>query len=137
MSKTIYITDSDMRRLRYLVRATRDSRNEDEVHLRELEKELNRGKMVESKDVPNVVITMNSEVRLKDLDTEEKMTYRLVFPQDADPDNDKISILSPIGTALLGYKVGDIIKWKVPAGLRRLKVEEVLYQPEAAGDHHL
>ena len=63
--------------------------------------------------------------------------FAYVSPEDADPDQDKISILAPIGTALLGYKVGDIIEWKVPAGIVKLKVEEILYQPEAAVDYHL
>ena len=65
------------------------------------------------------------------------MVCCLVFPEDSNADQGKISIFAPIGTALLGYKVGDIIEWKVPAGLMKLKVEEILYQPEAAGDYHL
>jgi regulator of nucleoside diphosphate kinase len=60
-----------------------------------------------------------------------------VFPTDADLDNGKISILAPLGTALLGYRVGDIIKWRRPQGDRQLKIEEIVYQPEAAGDFHL
>ena len=135
--KVIYITDSDKKRLRQLIRDARVAGSEHEVHLKELEEELNRGKVVKSKDVPKDVITMNSKVRLRDLATREEMVYSLVFPEDADPDQNKISILAPIGTALLGYKVGDVIEWKVPAGLRKLKVLEVLYQPEAAGDYHL
>ena len=111
--------------------------NPDKDYLKELENELNQGKIVEPKDIPKDVITMNSMVRLKDLDSEEEMTYTLVFPGIADISNNKISILAPIGTALIGYRVGDIIEWKVPAGLRKLKVEEILYQPEAAGDYHL
>jgi len=65
------------------------------------------------------------------------MVYWLAFPTEANFDDGKISILAPIGTALLGYKRGDVIKWQVPSGLRRLKVEEVLYQPESAGDYNL
>jgi regulator of nucleoside diphosphate kinase len=63
--------------------------------------------------------------------------YILVFPHQADITQDKISILAPIGTALLGYKTGDIIELTVPGGKRVLKVESVLYQPEASGDFHL
>jgi len=80
---------------------------------------------------------MNSKVRLRDVGRQEEMVYWLVFPGNADPDQNKISILAPIGTALLGYRVGDIIEWKVPAGVTKLKVEEILYQPEATGDSHL
>jgi len=135
--KLIYITDSDMKRLKELVKVAREFDKEDERYLKELEDELDTGKIVKSKDIPNDVITMNSKVRLRDVDTQKEMVYWLVFPDDADPDQDKISILAPIGTALLGYKVGDIIEWKVPAGIVKLKVEEILYQPEAAGDYHL
>ncbi|MQY65068.1 MAG: nucleoside diphosphate kinase regulator [Clostridia bacterium] len=135
--KVIYITDSDKKRLKQLIRDARVFGSEHEIYLKKLEGELNRGKVVKSKGIPKDVITMNSKVRLKDLATREEMIYSLVFPDSADPDQNKISILAPIGTALLGYKVGDVIEWKVPARLRKLKVLEVLYQPEAAGDYHL
>ncbi len=135
--KVIYITDSDKKRLKQLIRDARVFGSEHEIYLEKLEGELNRGKVVKSKGIPKDVITMNSKVRLKDLATREEMIYSLVFPDSADPDQNKISILAPIGTALLGYKVGDVIEWKVPARLRKLKVLEVLYQPEAAGDYHL
>ena len=135
--KVIHITDSDRKRLKQLIRDTRAFGREHEFHIKELEEELSRAKVVKSKDIPKDVITMNSKVRLRDLATRKEMTYSLVFPDDADPDQHKISILAPIGTALIGYRVGDIIEWKVPAGLRKLKVLEVLYQPEAAGDYHL
>ncbi|MBA7597315.1 Regulator of nucleoside diphosphate kinase [subsurface metagenome] len=120
-----------------LIEDSTNFNNPDKNYLKELEKELNRGKIVEPEDIPKDVITMNSMVRLKDLDSGEEMTYTLVFPGIADISKNKISILAPIGTALIGYRVGDIIEWEVPAGLRKLKVEEILYQPETAGDYHL
>ena len=135
--KLIYITDNDMKRLKELIMVAREFGKENEKYLRDLECELGRGKVVKSQDVPNNVITMNSKIRLRNIDTQEEMIYQLVFPDNADVDQGKISILAPIGTALLGYKAGDIIEWKVPAGLMKLKVEDILYQPEAAGDYHL
>ena len=78
-----------------------------------------------------------SKVRLKDLVSGESNTYSLVFPTEADFAEGKISVLAPIGTAILGYKQGDTIEWSVPSGVRKLKVEEILYQPEAAGDNNL
>jgi len=60
-----------------------------------------------------------------------------VYPSFANPAKNRISILAPIGMALLGYQTGDVVEWKVPAGMRRLKIEEVLYQPEAAGEYDL
>ena len=135
--KLIYITDNDMKRLKELILVAREFGNESEKYLKELEKELERGKVVESQDIPNTIITMNSKIRLLDIDTQEEMIYRLVFPNNADANEGRISILAPIGTALLGYKVGDIIEWKVPGGIAKLEVKEILYQPEAAGDYHL
>ena len=69
--------------------------------------------------------------------TGEKLIYWLTFPTEANYYEGKISILAPVGTAMLGYRRGDVIEWKVPSGVRRLKVEEVLYQPESKGDYHL
>lgn len=136
VSRTIYITDNDMKRLRELVMVVRQFKKE-EKYLQELESELNRAKVVKSHDIPADVITMNSEVHLRDMNTKEEITYTLVFPDQADAGQGRVSILAPIGTALLGYRVGDVIEWKVPAGIVKLKVEKILYQPEAAGDYHL
>ena len=80
---------------------------------------------------------MNSRVRVRDLGSEKETPYSLVFPSDADSNQNKISILAPLGSALFGYRIGDVIEWKVPAGLRRIRVDEILYQPEAACDYDL
>ena len=132
--KLIYITDNDMKRLKELII---EADNKDKKYLRELEDELDKGEVVNSRDIPNNIITMNSKVRLRDINTQKEMICWLVFPDDSNADQGKISILAPIGTALLGYKVGDIIEWEVPAGVTKLKVEEILYQPEAAGYYQL
>ena len=71
------------------------------------------------------------------MDTDKDEIYQVVYPEDADIEQNRISILAPIGTAILGYKVGDVIEWRVPAGLRRLKIKKILYQPEASKDYHL
>ena len=136
-SRNIYITESDMNRLQGLLETGSQFGHRDKKHLLELEEELNRARVVPSKDIPEDVITMNSQVRLIDLDSAEKTVYSLVFPGDANVAENKISVLAPIGTALIGYRVGDTIDWKVPGGLKRLKVEEILYQPERSGDYHL
>ena len=67
----------------------------------------------------------------------EEETYTLVYPENMDMSQGKVSILAPIGTAMLGYRVGDVFEWEVPAGNRRLKVEKLLYQPEDSGDFDL
>ena len=134
-SKEIFITDYDLKRLMMLIRTGFDRTNE--PYIKELERELNRAHVVNPKDIPGDVITMNSKVSFRFLDSDDEMTYQLVFPEDANIDEGRISILAPIGTALLGYKVGDVIEWKVPAGVTRVQVMKILYQPEAAGDYHL
>jgi regulator of nucleoside diphosphate kinase len=97
---------------------------------------LDQADLVRPVEVPNDVITMNSTFRLQDLDNAEEAVYSLVFPADADSLRGKISVLAPIGTAVLGYRVGDTVEWDVPAGLKRFTVKEIVYQPEAAGDYH-
>jgi len=134
---SIYITELDYNRLTGLIDRTRERNGTDREYLNKLEAELDRAEIVDRIDIPADVITMRSKVRLKDLVSGESNTYSLVFPTEADFAEGKISILAPIGTAILGYRQGDTIEWPVPSGLRKLKVEQVLYQPESAGDHEL
>jgi regulator of nucleoside diphosphate kinase len=135
--RTIYITEYDTKRLTKLIEDIQDSDSQDKDYLAELQEELDRAKIVASSDIPKDVITMNSQVCLVDQDTQKEEILTLVFPQDADISQGKISVLAPIGTAMLGYRVGEVFQWKVPAGERKLKVKNILYQPEAAGDYHL
>ncbi len=119
------------------VRKIKNSRSDAEwARIEELEAELNRAIIVDADKIPPDIVTMNSKAYLRDMDTGKDEFYQLVYPEDADIEQNKISILAPIGTAILGYKVGDIIEWKVPAGLRKLKIKKILYQPEAAKEHH-
>lgn len=136
-ARTIYITEFDKQRLYELIDELYRTGYANREALRRLEGELTRAVIVSPQEVPPDVITMNSQVRLYDLKFEEELTVTLVFPEDADPAANKISVLAPIGMAMLGYRVGDIFEWEVPAGVSRLKVLEILYQPEAAGDYHL
>jgi regulator of nucleoside diphosphate kinase len=135
--RTIYITQYDMERLRSLIGEAKRLDQRGNEYLESLEAELTRSQVVAPTEVPPDAVTMNSKVCLVDLDTQEEMVYTLVFPHDADIAQSKISILAPIGTAMLGYRVGDVFTWKVPDGVRRLKVKQILYQPEASGDYHL
>jgi regulator of nucleoside diphosphate kinase len=132
-NRDIYITDQDTQQLRNLLEVARRFNYHDRADLAELEAELGRAQVIASTEVPPDVITMNSTACLIDLETGEEMVYTLVFPHDADIEQDKISVLAPIGVAMLGYRVGDILEWPVPGGVSRLKVKEVLYQPEASG----
>ncbi len=131
MKNCIVITKADFDRLYQLVEHRRESTSPDSQYLENLEQELDQAEIVDPTAIPHDVVTMNSEVRLKDLDSGEMKSYKLVFPRVNMPENG-VSVLAPIGTALLGYRAGDVIEWKVPKGIRRLQILEVTYQPEAA-----
>jgi len=133
MKHRIFITQEDMQRLTDLLASAERMSSRDLEHLWLLRQELEDAEIVTSDEIPADVVTMNSRVRIKDMDSGREAVYVLVFPRDADVAQGRISILAPIGTAIIGYRAGDVIVWAVPAGKKRLKVQEVLYQPEAAG----
>jgi regulator of nucleoside diphosphate kinase len=137
MDRDIYITEFDVKRLTQLLQEGLSFTSKDTQHLESLQKELERAHIVEPQAVPRDIVTMNSRVRLKDLNSGDERIYTLVFPTEADVTQNKISILAPVGTAMLGYRVGDKIDWPVPSGMKTFRIEEILYQPEAAGDFHL
>jgi len=135
--RKIYITEFDKARLEKLIAAAEESDGHERKDLDSLAGELDKAEIVSPKDIPPDVVTMNSKVVLRDLNTSEKMAYVLVFPGDANIDTGAISVLAPVGTAILGYAKGDVVEWTVPSGIRRIRIEEVLYQPEAAGHFDL
>ena len=133
----IYITTSDYHRLSGLIERSRERNGDaDREYLDQLEEELAQAEVVNPEDIPQDVITMRSKVRLKDLKSGQTVMYSLVFPSEANSNEGDISVLAPVGTALLGNRSGDVVESRVPSGLRRLKVKEILYQPEAAGNYH-
>jgi len=135
--RDIYITKYDLARLKELVDVGLAFKERDREYLESLQNELDRAHIVDPTAIPHDVVTMNSHVRLKDMETGEERMCILVFPSDADIKHDKISILAPIGTAVLGYRAGDTVDWVVPAGTKKMRIEEILYQPEAAGRYDL
>ena len=135
--RTIFITTFDFDSLKDLLSVASEFDYSNRSDLSELALELRRAKIVDSKEIPSNVVTMNSRVKLRDVDTNEEMEFTLVFPGNSNIDEGKISVIAPIGTAILGYSAGDAIEWHVPAGKRRIRIEKILYQPEAAGDYHL
>ena len=133
----IYISTSDYQRLSGLIERSRDRNGDaDREYLDQLEEELAQAEVVNPEDIPQDVITMRSKVRLKDLKSGQTVMYSLVFPSEANSNEGHISVLAPVGTALLGNRSGDVVESRVPSGLRRLKVKEIIYQPEAAGNYH-
>jgi regulator of nucleoside diphosphate kinase len=135
--RRIYITQTDLKRLCDVVATELELNDGSDRRLTDLIAELERAEAVLSDEIPNDVVTMNSTVVLRDVDTGETETYTLVYPNHANIARNRLSVLAPVGTAILGYRVGDVVRWRVPSGLRRLRVEEVLFQPERVGAFHL
>jgi regulator of nucleoside diphosphate kinase len=131
---SIFLTTKDVEKLRDLIREAFHTEYRGSDYLKQLAGEIEKASVVEPNQIPSDVITLNSTARLIDRATKEEMVYTLVFPEDADSAQGKISILAPIGTAMLGYKVGDTFEWDTPGGKRIIHVKEILYQPEASGD---
>ena len=135
--KSIYITEQDRHRLQDLIEVGRAEPNGHTTYIDALEREVSRSCAVDWNSVPGDVVTMNSRVRLRDMDSGEIEVYTLVYPSMADAGENRISVLAPFGTAIVGSRTGDLIEWPVPAGSRRLLVEDIVYQPEKEGDADL
>jgi len=102
-----------------------------------LTKELNSAKVVEPGEIPDNVVTMNSIVKINFLNTNKTLRIQIVYPDQANMKENKISIFSPVATALIGYKKDDEVEWIVPSGLTKLRIDDIIYQPEAEGDFEL
>lgn len=132
MARKIYITEADKTKLQELIDDLIKSDTDNKNYVKDLDNELNRAVIVKKNKIPVDVITMNSKINLVIDSDEEEVT--LVYPNEIDIAENKISVLSPIGTAILGYREGDIIDWKVPNGVIKILVKKILYQPESASD---
>ncbi len=121
----LLISDVDARHLRMLLERTDFNNDRDRMQLEVLEEEIERARIIPQGQLPNNVVTMRSRVRIVDMRTGEQLVYQIVYPHEADYAAKKISVLAPIGTALLGYAAGTEIEWQVPSGTRRLRIEAV------------
>lgn len=132
----IKVTVTDHQRLHHVIDAYSGTRDRDATEA--LSDELDRAELVVSEQIAGNVVTMNSRVVFRDEETGDAREVTLVYPQESDPDAGRISVLAPIGSALLGLSIGQTIDWPLPRGkLKRLRVAEILYQPEEAGHLHL
>jgi regulator of nucleoside diphosphate kinase len=122
--RQIVITESDARRLRGLL-AARATSDHDQEHLVELSAELERAIVFRREEVPADVVTMNARVEVLDVLSGSRRELELVFPAESDVASHRISVLAPLGTALLGYREGDEFDWVMPGGRQRLRVERV------------
>ena len=131
-NEPIALTDRDRDRLTEMVNEMRWRCDAETGRcLAMLEKELERAEIVPSEQAESNIVTMDSRVKFHDIDTGERLVYTITWPHRADTLAGKISVLAPIGMALLGTRAGQIVEWQVPAGRRRLRVDRILYQPES------
>ncbi len=134
MNKKIYITTDNFRKLQETIDSLRLLADVlEKESLDKLEAELRRATIIDQDKTPDDVVTMNSTVCLMDIESGKEETYKLVYPSDADIEENKISVLAPIGTAIIGYKAGDVVEWRVPAGARKILIKEIIHQPENGG----
>lgn len=130
----IVVSEQDLERLEKLVASLSSA---PVPGLEELEEELSRADVVPSTAIPPNVVTMNSTVRFREVDSDREFQLALVYPRDQGVDGSTISILAPVGSALLGLSEGETIEWPKPGGgSLHVRIEEVIYQPERAGDLH-
>lgn len=130
----IIISSLDLERLEALLNFRSSS---DALRKLNLEEELERATVVDSKHLPENVVSMNSTVQLSISSSEAPFYVTLVYPKDIKADGSTLSIFSPIGTSLLGMKQGDEIYWPNPGGKNiKVRIENILYQPERAGEYH-
>jgi regulator of nucleoside diphosphate kinase len=122
--RSIVMTEADVRRLRGLLAAHAAS-NRDQEHLQDLEVELERAVVLQADEVPAEVVTMHSRVRMLDLRSGDRRELVLVLPAEANVSAGRISVLAPLGTALLGQREGDEVEWLMPGGLSRVRIERV------------
>lgn len=136
MSQLI-INKLDYARIKKCISDAKQFKSINSVEAEKLMTELNSAKIVEPEAIPSNVVTMNSIVKLSFLNNNKQIQFQIVYPDQANVKENKISIFSPIATALIGYKVNDEIEWIVPAGLTKIRIDKIVYQPEAAGDFTL
>lgn len=123
-TKPIYISRHDYTRLKKLVGGLSESGAKNKSLL-SLRAELERANVVDPSAISSDTVTLDSRVTIRDLDSEETETYTLVSPEDAHGDDGRISVMAPVGTALLGYSAGDLVEWETPGGLRHIRIETV------------
>lgn len=135
-SKQVIVTKADFERLSELVKSSHYKATFSES-VAALKDELSRVQIVEVSDIPRNIVTMRAQVVVRDVKSDESETYTLVYPDEADIDKGRLSVLAPLGIALLGEKTGHSVSFATPAGKRRVKIGKVLYQPEASGHFDL
>ncbi|MEE4194004.1 MAG: GreA/GreB family elongation factor [Anaerolineae bacterium] len=131
MERKIYITEDDLKNIRKALQDPTYNNLRNKPYIEQLQQELERAVICPSTDIPADVITMHSRVVLLDLESREETELTLVYPGEPTNEHD-VSVLAPIGIAMIGYRLKDVFEWETPGGMRRLQVKNVLFQPESA-----
>jgi regulator of nucleoside diphosphate kinase len=127
-------TDTDRRRLGHLISSEDVRAAASRQVLDDLERELEDSRSVHREYIPEDVVTMNSTVRLINTATGAELVCTIVYPEDVDLFDDGLSVLSPLGSSLIGCEEGDVVECVTPDGRAFWKVAEVVYQPERVGE---
>ena len=135
--KQIHLNKLDILRIRKALQEARKNKSITPAEAEMLEVELESAVALEPRDMPHDIVTMNSIVRVSFSNNKKQAVFQIVYPENANIRENKISIFSPIATALIGYRENDEIEWVVPGGLTKIRIEKIIYQPEAAGNYLL
>lgn len=130
----IIVNRLDYIRIQKQIAEAKQNRTIDATEAEKLINELNSATILDPDKIPGDVVTMNSVVKITFVDAGKQQEFKIVYPNEANLKEKRVSIFSPVATALLGFRVGDLIEWMVPGGLTKIRIDEIIYQPEAAGD---
>ena len=136
MQTNMIVTTNDYNRLMGLLKFSVSENNKSDIVFN-LYQRLTSAKKLPQENISNGIVTMNSKVLLKDIKSGKKIEVTITYPQDAEPKDRRVSVLSNIGLALLGRKENEVVSWRIPSGVGLFEVEKVTYQPEAAGHFYL
>lgn len=135
--KTVILSKLDFMRI---MDSIKEGRRNNSITIQEADsllKELRSAEVVDPHEIPADIVTMNTVVKFSFLKTNKTVVFQIVYPDKANIKENKVSIFSSIATALIGYKVSDEIEWMTPSGLTKIRIDEIIYQPEAAGQYYV
>lgn len=135
MHRRIRVTNWDSRRLRSLLQAKQAVERFDPNTLQTLRRALESAIVLLPPYIPPTTITMHSMFRLTDVDTSQELRYTLVFPGETSGNDGLLSVLAPLGAGLFGHERGEVVPCAAPGGITRVRIEDIIYQPEAVGDY--
>ncbi len=134
MKKRIKITSTDYVKICNLINYSEKYKTEDILNITVLRNEIFMAEKVDPREISPEIVTMNTQVEVIDLSSNASMQLKLVYPNEANFKNGNVSVLSLLGSALLGYGSGCEISFDAPFGKKKMKINKIIYQPEANGE---